>query len=130
MTATQVKHEVKDISLASVGKQRIEWAGREMPVLRQIRDRFAREKPLEGIRLTACCHVTAETARETFAFDVQTDLQIDGFDGVLVATPHDELRLDLDVLAAKLNEDPLVVDPEGALAPDDPSGHDCTYRRL
>ena len=56
--------------------------------------------------------------------------EVDGFDGVPVATPHDELEFDLDVLAAKPNEDPLVVDPEGALAPDDPSGHDCTYRRL
>lgn len=76
-------------------------------------------------------HVAAETARETFAFDVQTDLRVDGFDGVLVATPHDEFRgFNLDVLATELSGDPLVVDPEGALAPDDPSGHDCTYRRL
>ena len=80
MTATQVKHEVKDISLASVGKQRVEWAGREMPVLRQIRDRFAREKPLEGIRLTACCHVTAETANLAIA------LQAGGADALLIAS--------------------------------------------
>ena len=50
MTATtsQLKHEVKDLSLAPLGKQRIDWAGREMPVLRQIQERFGREKPLAG----------------------------------------------------------------------------------
>ena len=57
-----VKHHVKDLSLASTGKQRIEWAELQMPVLRQIRERFAREKPLEGVRLSACLHVTTETA--------------------------------------------------------------------
>ena len=51
VVATALKHEVKDLSLAPLGKQRIEWAGREMPVLRQIRDRFAAEKPLAGIRV-------------------------------------------------------------------------------
>ena len=56
--------------------------------------------------------------------------EVDGFDDVPVATPHDEPELDLDVLAAELSGDPLVVDPEGVLAPDDPSGHDCTDRRL
>ena len=59
---TNVKHDVKDLSLASQGKRRIEWAEREMPVLRQIRERFEREKPLEGVRLSACLHVTTETA--------------------------------------------------------------------
>jgi len=59
---TNVKHDVKDLSLAAGGKRRIEWAEREMPVLRQIRERFEREKPLEGIRLSACLHVTTETA--------------------------------------------------------------------
>jgi adenosylhomocysteinase len=53
-----VKYEIKDITLAPLGKQRIEWASREMPVLRQIRDRFEAEKPLAGIRIAACCHVT------------------------------------------------------------------------
>ena len=59
---TNVKHDVKDLSLAAGGKRRIEWAEREMPVLRQIRERFEREKPLEGVRLSACLHVTTETA--------------------------------------------------------------------
>lgn len=61
-TDSRLKHEVKDLSLAPFGRQRIEWAGREMPVLQQICDRFAQEKPLAGIRLVACCHVTTETA--------------------------------------------------------------------
>jgi len=80
MTATQIKHEVKDISYAPLGKQRIEWAGREMPVLKQIRDQFAKEKPLEGIRMVACCHVTTETANLAIA------LKAGGADAVLIAS--------------------------------------------
>jgi adenosylhomocysteinase len=57
-----VKHDVKDINLAKRGALRIEWAEKEMPVLRSIRARFAKEKPLKGIRLAACLHVTTETA--------------------------------------------------------------------
>jgi len=57
-----VKCHVKDLSLADHGQRRIEWAEAEMPVLRQIRERFERERPLEGLRLAACLHVTAETA--------------------------------------------------------------------
>ncbi|PSO50493.1 MAG: adenosylhomocysteinase [Cyanobacteria bacterium QH_8_48_120] len=79
-TSTQLKHEVKDINLASSGKQRLEWAGREMPVLRQIQERFAKEKPLEGIRLVACCHVTAETAHLAIA------LKAGGADALLIAS--------------------------------------------
>jgi len=55
-------YDVKDISLAPEGKRRIEWAERDMPVLRSIRERFAKEKPLAGMNLAACLHVTAETA--------------------------------------------------------------------
>ncbi|MFE1745239.1 adenosylhomocysteinase [Coleofasciculus sp. H7-2] len=79
-TFTPPKHEVKDLSLASQGRQRIEWAGREMPVLRQIRDRFAQEKPLAGIRLIACCHVTTETAHLAIA------LKAAGADALLIAS--------------------------------------------
>jgi adenosylhomocysteinase len=57
-----MKYDIKDISLASKGKLRIEWAEQFMPVLRSIRDRFEKEKPLEGIRISACLHVTTETA--------------------------------------------------------------------
>ncbi|MBE9127499.1 MULTISPECIES: adenosylhomocysteinase [unclassified Coleofasciculus] len=78
--STQLKHEVKDLSLAPFGKQRIEWAGREMPVLRQIQDRFEQEKPLAGIRLVACCHVTTETAHLAIA------LKAGGADALLIAS--------------------------------------------
>ncbi|RMF21236.1 MAG: adenosylhomocysteinase [Cyanobacteria bacterium J083] len=79
-TATQVQHEVKDLALAGIGKQRIEWAGREMPVLKQIKERFAQEKPLAGIRLVACCHVTTETANLAIA------LKAGGADALLIAS--------------------------------------------
>ncbi len=59
---TAENYHVKDLSLAEAGQQRIAWAEREMPVLRQIRERFAQEKPLSGIRIAACLHVTTETA--------------------------------------------------------------------
>ncbi len=55
-------YHVKDLSLADQGKNRIEWAGMDMPVLRSIRERFSKEKPLKGIRVSACLHVTTETA--------------------------------------------------------------------
>src|SRR3989454_9946586 len=57
-----VEHDVKDLSQAAAGRLKIEWAEQSMPVLRQVRERFAREQPLKGIRLGACLHVTAETA--------------------------------------------------------------------
>jgi adenosylhomocysteinase len=57
-----MKHDIKDIGLAPQGKDRIEWADDRMPVLRSIRDRFQREKPLSGVRIAACLHVTTETA--------------------------------------------------------------------
>jgi adenosylhomocysteinase len=55
-------YDVKDLTLANAGQGRIEWAEQEMPVLRLIRERFEREKPLSGIRVSACLHVTTETA--------------------------------------------------------------------
>jgi adenosylhomocysteinase len=57
-----MKYHVKDLKLAPKGKDRIEWAERSMPVLRLIKERYAKEKPLKGIRLAACLHVTTETA--------------------------------------------------------------------
>ncbi|MCD6098653.1 adenosylhomocysteinase [bacterium] len=57
-----MQYEIHDISLAEAGKKRIEWAGRDMPVLRSIKARFKREKPLDGVNIGACLHVTAETA--------------------------------------------------------------------
>ena len=62
MASQQVDGHVKDLSLARDGVNRIEWAGREMPVVRLILERFAQEKPLAGVRMSACLHVTSETA--------------------------------------------------------------------
>jgi adenosylhomocysteinase len=56
------KYHIRDIALADEGKRRTEWAERSMPVLRQIRARFAKEQPLKGLKLSACLHVTTETA--------------------------------------------------------------------
>ena len=61
-TAQSPMSDVKDLSLAAEGRRRTEWAERSMPVLRQLRERFARERPLAGKRLSACLHVTSETA--------------------------------------------------------------------
>ncbi len=57
-----MKYDIKDIKLANDGARRIEWANQSMPVLNRIRDRFKKEKPLKGIRIGACLHVTTETA--------------------------------------------------------------------
>jgi adenosylhomocysteinase len=79
-TPVKLKYDIKDIGLAPSGKQRIEWAGREMPVLKQIRDRFAKEQPFAGIKISACCHVTTETANLAIA------LKAGGADAVLIAS--------------------------------------------
>ncbi|MGE5284859.1 MAG: adenosylhomocysteinase, partial [Actinomycetota bacterium] len=55
-------YDVKNPKLAAAGKNRIEWAKKDMPVLRSIGARFAKEKPLKGVRIAACLHVTTETA--------------------------------------------------------------------
>ena len=60
-------YDIKDSSLAKAGKQRIEWASREMPVVKLIRERFAAEKPLKNIRISACLHITTETANLALA---------------------------------------------------------------
>ena len=60
-TMTQ-KYEIKDIGLAALGEERINWAKSQMPVLNSIQERFSKEKPLKDIKITACCHVTTETA--------------------------------------------------------------------
>ena len=61
-TNTLPKHDVKDLALAEHGRLRIEWAATQMPVLRLIQERFAKEKPLAGVKVAACLHVTTETA--------------------------------------------------------------------
>ena len=67
MASQQTKGDVKDLSLAKDGVNKIEWAGREMPVVKLIQERFAKEKPLAGVRLSACLHVTSETANLAIA---------------------------------------------------------------
>jgi len=62
MAKPTVDYDVKDLALAEEGNRRIEWAAREMPVIRLIRERFAKERPLAGLRVSACLHVTTETA--------------------------------------------------------------------
>ena len=62
MTKPTVEFDVKDLALAEDGNKRIEWAAREMPVINLIRERFAKERPLAGLRVSACLHVTTETA--------------------------------------------------------------------
>jgi adenosylhomocysteinase len=57
-----MKFDVKNIKLSAIGKNRIEWAEREMPVLRLIKERFLKQKPLKGVRVACCLHVTTETA--------------------------------------------------------------------
>src|ERR1041384_568575 len=91
-----VEHDIKDVSLAKQGKQRIEWAEREMPVLRLIRERFAREKPLEGVKLVACAHITTETANLARA------LQAGGAEAVLIAS--NPLSTQDDVAAALVSD--------------------------
>src|SRR6195256_643228 len=75
-----IEHDIKDVSLAPQGKKRIDWAEREMPVLRLIRERFQAEQPLKGVRLIACAHITTETANLARA------LQAGGADSMLIAS--------------------------------------------
>jgi adenosylhomocysteinase len=89
-------YDIKDINLAPQGKQRIEWADREMPVLRLIRERFEKEKPLSGIRIVACAHVTTETA------NLVRTLQAGGAEAVLIASNPLSTQ---DDVAASLVED-------------------------
>src|SRR5207244_8632208 len=78
--ATTKRHDIKDLGLAPEGVRRIAWADRQMPVLAAIRERFAREQPLAGYRVSACLHVTTETA------NLARTLQAGGADVVLCAS--------------------------------------------
>jgi adenosylhomocysteinase len=89
-------YDIKDLNLAEGGRRRIEWAEREMPVLRQIRERFLKEKPLKGMRVSACLHVTTETA------NLMRTLQDGGADVVLTAS--NPLSTQDDVAAALVNQ--------------------------
>ena len=96
-TSAQVPDsDVKDLSLAAAGRKRIEWAEREMPVLKLIRERFERERPFEGLKMVACCHVTTETANLARA------LKAAGIDAILIAS--NPLSTQDDVAAALVVE--------------------------
>jgi adenosylhomocysteinase len=75
-----MENDVNDLRLAEGGRRRIEWSDREMPVLRSIRERFQKERPLNGIRVAACLHVTTETA------NLMNTLHLGGADVVLTAS--------------------------------------------
>ena len=79
-TMPAIENDIKDISLAPQGKRRIDWAEREMPVLRLIRERFRTEQPLKGVKLVACAHITTETANLARA------LQAGGAESLLIAS--------------------------------------------
>jgi adenosylhomocysteinase len=90
------RHDVKDLALAPTGVQRIDWADREMPVLRAIRQRFAADRPLAGHRISACLHVTTETA------NLLRTLKAGGADVVCCAS--NPLSTQDDVAAALVSE--------------------------
>jgi adenosylhomocysteinase len=98
MTSTSARpaHDVTDLGLAAEGVRRIEWAEREMPVLRLIRERFERDRPLEGLRIGACLHVTTETA------NLMRTLKAGGAQVVLAAS--NPLSTKDDVAAALVSE--------------------------
>jgi len=89
-------YDIKDLNQAEGGRRRIDWAEREMPVLRLIRERFEKEKPLKGVRVSACLHVTTETA------NLMRTLQAGGADIVLTAS--NPLSTQDDVAAALVNQ--------------------------
>src|SRR6266540_2047389 len=94
--ATTKRHDVKDLALAPEGVRRIEWADRQMPVLASIRERFDREQPLAGYRISACLHVTTETA------NLARTLKAGGADVVLCAS--NPLSTQDDAAAALVDE--------------------------
>jgi adenosylhomocysteinase len=96
-----VQHDVKDLDLATGGRYRINWAENEMPVLRAIMERFEREKPLKGVRISACLHVTTETA------NLMRTLQAAGADVVLCAS--NPLSTQDDVAASLVAHDEIPV---------------------
>jgi adenosylhomocysteinase len=99
--ATTKRHDVKDLTLAPEGVRRIAWADRQMPVLAAIRERFEREQPLSGYRISACLHVTTETA------NLARTLKAGGADVVLCAS--NPLSTQDDVAAALVDEYDIAV---------------------
>lgn len=96
-----IENDIKNPGLAEGGRYRIDWAEQEMPVLRQVRERFRKEQPLKGIRISACLHVTAETA------NLMRTLQAGGADVVLCAS--NPLSTQDDVAASLVHHDEIPV---------------------
>ncbi len=96
-----MEYDIKDTKLAEGGRRRIQWADREMPVLRSIKERFEKERPFEGIRMSACLHVTTETA------NLMKTLQAGGAEIVLVAS--NPLSTQDDVAASLVMHDEIPV---------------------
>jgi adenosylhomocysteinase len=101
VTTAPAQGDVKDLSLAEGGRKRVAWAERDMPVLRAIRQRFAREKPLAGMRMSACLHITSETA------NLAKTLKAGGADLVLCAS--NPLSTQDDVAASLVKDDGIPV---------------------
>ena len=110
------KYDVKDMRLADGGRKRILWAGRDMPVLQRVKERFAKEKPLRGMRFSACLHVTAETANLVQA------LKAGGADVLLCAS--NPLSTQDDVAASLVKHDKI---PTYAIKGED---NETYYRHL
>src|SRR6266487_1345511 len=94
--STSTKGDVKDVSLSARGRARIEWAAKEMPVLRLIRERFMKDQPWRGVRMAGCLHITTETA------NLAITLKAGGADLVLCAS--NPLSTQDDVAAALVSE--------------------------
>ncbi len=109
-------YDIKDINLADQGRLRIEWAGMNAPVLAMIRERFSRERPLEGIRLSACLHITTETAL------LLRTLKAGG--GLVTACASNPLSTQDDVAAALVADDEI---PVYAIKGED---HDTYYQHI
>src|SRR6058998_610386 len=98
---TSIRGDVKDISLAARGKGRIEWAAKDMPVLRLFRERFAKDLPLKGVLMSGCLHITTETA------NLAITLKAGGADLVLCAS--NPLSTQDDVAACLVADDRIAV---------------------
>jgi adenosylhomocysteinase len=94
-------YDVKDLDLAEGGRRRIEWANQEMPVLAEIRERFTKDRPLHGLKVAACLHITSETA------NLMRTLQAGGADAVLCAS--NPLSTQDDVAASLVSHDEIPV---------------------
>jgi len=106
---TSIPHDVADMGLADLGHQRIAWADSNMPVLQSIRERFAKERPLEGVIAAACLHVTTETA------NLLRTLKAGG--ALVLACASNPLSTQDDVAASLVRDEGSRPGPSGARTP-------------